>query len=107
MVFLHDNDNVFRFAFLQRKRNNAHSHGSVKPTKKRCIIHAWPVVGDVCLRRPIDKTHNMHVHDVIIFTNLHFCSLHGDNKSSIFKNVHFETRFQEFTFSGRQNAIVV
>ncbi len=49
----------------------------------------------------------MHVHDVINVTNLHFLSLHGDNKSMIFKNMHFETRFQEFAFSGRQNAIVV
>ncbi len=42
-----------------------------------------------------------------VFTNVRFCSLYWDNSSIIFKNLHFETYFWKFVFSGNQNAIVV
>lgn len=37
-----------------------------------------------------DKTHNMHEHDITIFTKSQFCSLHRDNNAIVFKNLHFE-----------------
>ncbi len=42
------------------------------------------------------------------FTNsLLFFFLLGDEKIIIFKNLHFETHFQKFAFSGPQNLIVM
>lgn len=35
------------------------------------------------------------MHDVTIFTNSHFCRLHGDNHGIIFKNFNFKTRFEK------------
>jgi len=55
---------------------------------------------------PIDWTLNMHAHDVTIFTNSRFCSLHGDDNAIIFKNLHFETRFHTFVFSGTENSVL-
>ncbi len=50
---------------------------------------------------PIDSKHNMHA------KNSRFYNLHGDDSVIIFKNVHLETSFQMFAFSGLQNTIVM
>jgi len=48
----------------------------------------------------IDWTRNTHAHDVTVSTNSRFSSLHAGDNGIIFKNVHFETHFQKFAFSG-------
>ncbi len=45
----------------------------------------------------------MHVHDFTVFTNL----LTWGDTGIVFKNMHFETCFQKFAFSGPQNNISV
>ncbi len=67
-----------------------------------------PVVGDakkyyVQVHISIDWTHKTLVHDI---TNSWFCSLHRDNNSINFKNMHFEICFQKSAFSGPQNTVV-
>lgn len=42
-----------------------------------------------------------------VFTNPCFCSLHGDGNSIDFKNLHCETHFHKFAFSGPQSVIIV
>ncbi len=49
-------------------------------------MHARPVVGDITL-----QSNTMRLH----------------NNGIIFKNVHSETPYKKFAFSGPQNAIVV
>jgi len=44
--------------------------------------------------------------DVYIFSDLHFCSLLGDDEGVVFKNVHLETLCHKFAFSGPQNSVV-
>ncbi len=51
------------------------------------------------------KKHYVTAH--ICLHNSRFCSLHGDDSSIVLKNVHFETHFQKFTFSGPQNAVAM
>jgi len=54
-----------------------------------------------------DWTHSNHAHDVTVYTKLCCCSLHGDESSIIFKNLHFETQIQKFAFSNTPQSIVV
>lgn len=43
-----------------------------------------------------------HSHDIIVFTNLFFYSLHNNNNSIVFYNLHFETYFEKCGFSGHK-----
>ncbi len=63
--------------------------------------------GQYYSRKPIDGTRNMHAHNVTEFTNVCLYSLHRDNNGIVFKNLHFESRFQKFAFLGCQNAVAV
>lgn len=58
------------------------------------------------LYAPIDWTRNAYANDVSIL-QIRFCSLHKGNNGIVFKNLYFETRFQNFEFSGPQKAAVV
>ncbi len=56
----------------------------------------------------VSSWHNTHAHDVTIFTDLHICSLHGDNNEICFKkNSHFKSFFQMCALSGPQNIVVM
>ncbi len=59
-------------------------------TRRVCVCVCVCVVC-VCV---CDWTHNMHAHDITIFTNSHFYSLHTEN--GCFQKLHFKTHFQKF-----------
>ncbi len=93
-------------------KNNPHSQ--ILENYKCFIMHARPVVGDVTLLKihyapahiPRGWTHNMHAQDITVFTISCFCSLHRNDKGIIFKNLHFENRFQKFAFSSPKTLLL-
>ncbi len=44
-------------------------------------------------------TRTTHTHDVTVFKDSRIGCLHGNDNGAIFKNLHFETRFQNYAFS--------
>ncbi len=100
------NPEFFYFAYLksftyrhQCCQNNSSSDGSAKTNQAlyfACQAYRWQChfvkKHYFCACMHTIWTHNTNAQDVIIFTNSRFCHLHRDDKSIVFKNMHFGTR---------------